>query len=711
MPNAQLLRLPYSDEDENVHLAFDNSSLRPVAVPGYGHPLNAELRPTQRFLHGFNEWAQNRLTARELAMLRLMNAITDRPRWHRDVHDAGVVAQWAAEAATLSGSPLISEAAWAWCLAELRDKAQYAKKSGLVFVFNAGARMCKSDSLVPAELLQRLAASVEQLSIEEWQQKEATNTTTTPSLVDLYWLPLVHGQTRFLTDGSRVSLTDYVESMGSGAAQPVAPFVVTADRSPLKPGHHRFSPSFQWLPCEVSFRRREGQAPRVQIQSYINNVHPRRHRPLYEVVEALLGPAIRSWDDILLHRGRACGELHFQGRDPMRIRTFGAQWWPELPAWAAGLDTVEQGTPAYDEALANVQAYLEQPDQPFSEPVLNIAPLTLDDIDEWSHYTLHDIVLRKYARIRQPVHPEPGTAFTYDEWTQGKVSAAVVPPREDAFPHGQILHDHAYYTTSLEDMFPDKGGGTDWQLAGVLNDHVVATSVVYFGSENVTPGSGAIAFRVEADMERFVYRYGADTAWDPHHPFDALKDIFGFASCRQMGINDNENYDPARPWDQVAVQELGTVTTPDGRLVSFPNAVHHRNEPCTLADPSRSGRRRVLRLHLVDPHYRVLSTRNVPPQQAPWWREVVVPPEIQDMIAQALGNWPAPRHAVAENTWHDIRHAYRGVHDATFASMDSYQLCPSASEGYAWPIRFPGEPVPPLVRYGSDDDLDYVELL
>ncbi|CAK7204199.1 hypothetical protein SEUCBS139899_006953 [Sporothrix eucalyptigena] len=726
--------------DDNVPLVFDNSSLRPLAVPGYGHPLSAELPPTQCFLHGFNKWVQDRLTARELAMLQLMNAITDQPGWQRNVYDNSVVARWAADAAALSGSPLISEAAWAWCLAELRDKAQYAYKTGLVFVFNAGARICKSDSFISAELLQRLTASVEQLSTEQRQQAETKSTTTAPLFVNPYWLPLVYGETRFIADGS-LGLADCVASIGFGAVQPAAPFVVPADRNPRKLGHHRFSPLFQWLPCEVLFRgRREENTPRVQIQSYINNVHPLRHQSLYEVAEALLGPAIQSWDDILLYRCGTSIELIFQGRDPMRIRTFGAQWQPDLPAWAAGLATVEQGTPAYDAALANVQAYLEQPDHPFSESVLDIAPLTLDDLGEWSRYTMRNIVLRKYARIRQPAHPEPGTAFTYDEWKQGKVAAAVVPPREDTFPGRRMLYDHTYYTLSLEEMFADKGlqvvvevdevsllsgdppsGGTGWQLAGVLNDHIVATSVIYFDSENVTPGSGAITFRVEAEMDQFDYRYGADTAWDPHHPFDALKDIFGFASCRQMGTNENEEYDPARQWDQLAVQELGTVATPDGRLVSFPNAVHHRIEPCTLADPSRPGRRRVLRLHLVDPHYRVLSTRNVPPQQASWWREAVwdhidwakhsVPPEIQDMIAQSLGDWPAPRHAVAEKQWHDIRHAYGVVWDATFARISSYRLGPSASEGYDWPVRFPGEPAPPLDWNNSDDDFNEVEML
>ncbi len=61
------------------------------------------------------------------------------------------------------------------------------------------------------------------------------------------------------------------------------------------------------------------------------------------------------------------------------------------------------------------------------------------------------------------------------------------------------------------------------------------------------------------------------------------------------------------------------MATPDGRLVVYPNVMQHRVEPCELADRTRPGRRRFLIIHLVDPHFRICSTRNVPPQQYDWW--------------------------------------------------------------------------------------------
>ena len=50
----------------------------------------------------------------------------------------------------------------------------------------------------------------------------------------------------------------------------------------------------------------------------------------------------------------------------------------------------------------------------------------------------------------------------------------------------------------------------------------------------------------------------------------------------------------------------------------------HRVSPFELADPTKPGYRRFIALWLVDPHKRVISTANVPPQQLSWWAESLV---------------------------------------------------------------------------------------
>lgn len=89
---------------------------------------------------------------------------------------------------------------------------------------------------------------------------------------------------------------------------------------------------------------------------------------------------------------------------------------------------------------------------------------------------------------------------------------------------------------------------------------------------------------------------------DDHAP---LAEIFGIASGRLR--------------DEPPFQNLGSVTTPQGRLLAFPNTLQHKVEPFELVDKTKPGHRRFLVLWLVDPHYRICSTRNVPPQQESWW--------------------------------------------------------------------------------------------
>lgn len=75
--------------------------------------------------------------------------------------------------------------------------------------------------------------------------------------------------------------------------------------------------------------------------------------------------------------------------------------------------------------------------------------------------------------------------------------------------------------------------------------------------------------------------------------------------------------------------------------------MEHRIEPFELVDPSIPGHYRSVVLYLVDPHYRVCSTRNVLPQQYGWWAEATgngffergAPREIAAEITGRTDHW------------------------------------------------------------------------
>ncbi|KAL8819718.1 MAG: hypothetical protein Q9223_001906 [Gallowayella weberi] len=95
-----------------------------------------------------------------------------------------------------------------------------------------------------------------------------------------------------------------------------------------------------------------------------------------------------------------------------------------------------------------------------------------------------------------------------------------------------------------------------------------------------------------------------------------------------------------------AIQNLGKVLTRQSRLLCFPNVMQHRVSPFQLADPSKPGHRKILALFLVDPHLKIISTENVPPQQESWWRQEVrdagvferVPLELAEIVVRYGGS-------------------------------------------------------------------------
>ncbi|KFX91968.1 hypothetical protein O988_07494 [Pseudogymnoascus sp. VKM F-3808] len=73
-----------------------------------------------------------------------------------------------------------------------------------------------------------------------------------------------------------------------------------------------------------------------------------------------------------------------------------------------------------------------------------------------------------------------------------------------------------------------------------------------------------------------------------------------------------------------------------------------------LEDPTKPGHRRFIALWLVDPHQRIVSTGNVPPQQQDWWAETAfgvdantgdMPPEVLEL----LGEYGPARKAQKQN--------------------------------------------------------------
>ncbi|KAK1233198.1 hypothetical protein PQX77_003657 [Marasmius sp. AFHP31] len=301
------------------------SSPERIKLPGFGLPVNdlpeyplkdRDVSKRQCFPNAITSWGAPNITVRERTMLAMINEITDKPDWDRKVNDKTIVSKWRNEALGREGAD-ISQAMFDYCIAELRDKAPHYAQTGRVIVLESEAAIVKSDTAIPPFLADELKAAVKPLEdvperLKDWHpgSNEKVLDLVHPSLY-----PLMYGKSRVIPSG-RCTLMDCLSRSVEGVIvrTPVQRHI---DLGP----HNRFmvkclprvearsaynikalnywSGSYQWLPCEVAFRGEE----QVEITSYINNLHPRRHTALYRVLEKVVARTIPLWDGCLSYFG------------------------------------------------------------------------------------------------------------------------------------------------------------------------------------------------------------------------------------------------------------------------------------------------------------------------------------------------------------------------------------------------------------------------
>lgn len=192
-------------------------------------------------------------------------------------------------------------------------------------------------------------------------------------------------------------------------------------------------------------------------------------------------------------------------------------------------------------------------------------------------------------------HPEPSIGKSFEDW-KGARQERLRPKIEEMFRERGLQVIVKLASIELTPDKPEYGGG-NWHLEGKVNEHSVATSIYHYDVENVT--KSRIQFRQEAQLDHmWDFAYSADD-------HGLIEDAYGVRDLH----------------DCQAIQETGSDVTRQDRLLVFPNIVQHRVEPFRLKDPTKPGHRRLLVLWLVDPHYRIIFTRNVAPQQENWWKD------------------------------------------------------------------------------------------
>ncbi|KKZ62579.1 hypothetical protein EMCG_02988 [[Emmonsia] crescens] len=569
----------------------------PLKLPGFGIKLNdtahwrvslaegyvtntlkglkgTKMFPSLIIIETDEGWrARQRLTPiREFTMLQIMNTITDKPGWESKVFSPDITNKWREEVIAHRDID-VSEKMMDWVINELQFRAKGFEESGNILVYDAG--VVKSDTAIPESLKNALKSAVARLEdIPDYEKDYHPHSNNQVlDLVHPSLFPVVYGQTRIIKDNI-LGIHEGITRAGSGELLEIPP---KEELRGVGSGMRSlYSQKFQWLPCDVAFIADSTSADgttndqnrnRCKITSYINNLHPKTHPNLYRVIEQVISLAV--------------------------------------PLWNKTLTSMEADV--YERIPYNSGEMEVDPDLVATFPKPEREP----DEDEEDHY---ERVMTWEDQIQRAILPEPVSKFSPPdedilvdlEWGYGRTGLQVIV---------KLANIH------LTPEEPRYNGGT-WHVEGQLNEHICATALYYYDSDNIT--ESRLAFRQLSDSDE-----ANEISYEQNQHL-WLSAVFG---CTDRGP---------------PIQEIGDVVCKEGRLLTFPNILQHRVSPFQLQDPSKPGHRKILALFLVDPNIHIISSANVPCQRRDWWAEQVpwanvtgrLPPELSDEVVSHLNDFP-----------------------------------------------------------------------
>lgn len=542
------------------------------------------------------------------------------------------------------------------------------KKTGRVNVFDAEVVIVKSDVAVSTELQTELCAAVRVLEDVPDVKKDwhPHSDETVLDLVHPSLYPVVWGVTRALEAGT-VPLDGCAAMTGKGVTLPPydekgAPMFYGHWTHTEAPDLHKWG-SYQWLPAEVEISDEGG----AKITSYVNNLHPVRHKDLYGILEHIVAATVPLWKDVLNGFGRAVrvplestGSWDYRFPKNLRYRIPGRQgksafWDPVSERYFATQGDGNAPEPDGDQAEPGdsqmEDSQMEDQGEPEDSQMEDMGEAEdggsqdrdgsdkaedgadADEVDEdededwdddwkWNADYQDWVVNHRILQFYDPPAYQPaaqrrqgqrGRSEPIDRTWQGL-------ELRNGFPaHLQVIFKLANIHLTPDN--PVYEGGS-WHVEGTLTERICASAIYYYDQDNITDSH--LAFQQSLSTEEICMI-------PEQSEFSSLEAYLGIA---------NE--------EDAALQQLGQVLTREGRLLAFPNSLQHQVQPFELQDESRPGHRKILAMFLVDPHRPVLSSATVPSQRRDWWADEVrdacglpmLPTELFDLTVDLIDDFP-----------------------------------------------------------------------
>ena len=142
------------------------------------------------------------------------------------------------------------------------------------------------------------------------------------------------------------------------------------------------------------------------------------------------------------------------------------------------------------------------------------------------------------------------------------------------------------------DLTKPKFPGGSWHIEGTQQEHIIATGLHYLTVEGIT--NSFLEFRKPVIINEEDLEYPqSDTKFTTHH----------------YGITPGSHHNGEMN------RYLGLIKCQEGASVVFPNTLQHHVKEFSLKNNSEKGTRIILAFFLIDPNHRIISTKDILPQQ------------------------------------------------------------------------------------------------
>ncbi|KAJ7159169.1 hypothetical protein C8R43DRAFT_994974 [Mycena crocata] len=382
-------------------------------------------------------WGPSPRTLAELHMYGLSWAIRSKPDWQRKISDPVIMQKWRKEALDQQEDlPLEQKLTPNMVNYVLTELTGYAELSDAETGIESGPfdAIWYSDRLISNEVSDRLRAAVTELEdipdhLKDWHPGSNGQVL---DLVHPSLYPIKYDRTRS-SERFGLNLFQAPEHAGDGHVAKQA-----------------LSSHYCWLPSDFTVDAADGSVRLVS--PYINNLHPRKHKPLYGLIESVISSFVPLFERVL---GQVNGETKDLYRDVtpgsgriMVKRCIGT--WAGYKRKHAGITVPciwSSGEPEWRVGMTDKEFTRLQEEAPKVLP------------EAYSEYA---------GALKETISP-----FSLG----GKTIQCIIK-----LANIHLTADNSEY----------KGGS--WHVEGMLNEHIVSSGIYYYEENNIS--DSRLAFRV-----------------------------------------------------------------------------------------------------------------------------------------------------------------------------------------------------------------------